>query len=85
MGIATSSFWTLLTPEQDSFADWIVPVCLPLRRRFKDEVNTPQINSTWTQSQYNAFAARMDTFQKYPNTAGFFIGNEVIDQSQSSF
>lgn len=39
---------------------------------------------TWTVSQYNAFAANVDAFAKYPNTAGFFIGNENIDQYNRS-
>ena len=35
---------------------------------------------TWTVAQYQAFAANVDAFAKYPNTAGFFIGNENIDK-----
>lgn len=38
-----------------------------------------QTKPQWTQAQFSAFQAVMDTFQKYDNTAGFFIGNEVIN------
>lgn len=34
---------------------------------------------TWTVSQYEAFAANVDAFAGYANTAGFFIGNEVVN------
>jgi len=37
-----------------------------------------QDTPTWTQSQYSAFSAVMDEFQKFDNTAGFFVGNEVL-------
>lgn len=32
----------------------------------------------WTSSQYHAYQKVMDTFQKYDNTAGFFVGNEML-------
>lgn len=32
----------------------------------------------WNSTQQSAYEAVMDEFQKYPNTAGFFIGNEVL-------
>lgn len=35
---------------------------------------------TWTVSQYAEFAANVDAFAGYANTAGFFIGNENIDK-----
>ncbi|ROW06596.1 hypothetical protein VMCG_04390 [Cytospora schulzeri] len=38
----------------------------------------------WNQSQYDGFAAVMDEFQKYDNTLGFFVGNEVIAQASQS-
>ncbi|KAL6704998.1 hypothetical protein ACN47E_007401 [Coniothyrium glycines] len=44
------------------------------------EQNTPR----WTQSQYDAFAAVMDTFHTYDNLAGFFIGNEAITTANGS-
>ncbi|ORY87631.1 Glucanosyltransferase-domain-containing protein [Protomyces lactucae-debilis] len=34
---------------------------------------------TWTVAQYNDFIVNLDAFRKYPNTAAFFIGNEVVD------
>lgn len=34
---------------------------------------------TWTVAQYDDFAANVDAFANYPNTAGFFIGNEVVN------
>lgn len=34
---------------------------------------------TWNTVQYAAFAATVDAFAKYPNTAGFFIGNENVN------
>lgn len=39
---------------------------------------------TWTVSQYNAFTQTLDAFVKYPNLAGFFIGNENVDQFNRS-
>ncbi|PNS20050.1 1,3-beta-glucanosyltransferase [Sphaceloma murrayae] len=38
----------------------------------------------WNQTQYDAFAAVMDEFQKYDNTAGFFVGNEVLTTGNNS-
>lgn len=37
-----------------------------------------QMAPQWTQYQEAAFEAVMDEFQAYDNTAGFFIGNEVV-------
>ncbi|QIW97800.1 hypothetical protein AMS68_003318 [Peltaster fructicola] len=39
---------------------------------------------TWTQSQYNAFAAVMDAFAKYDNVAGFFVANELLNAPADS-
>ena len=39
---------------------------------------------TWTVSQYQAFTQTLDAFIKYPNMAGFFIGNENVDQFNRS-
>ncbi|KAF2186204.1 glycoside hydrolase family 72 protein [Zopfia rhizophila CBS 207.26] len=33
----------------------------------------------WTESQLKAFQAVMDEFQQFDNTAGFFVGNEVLN------
>lgn len=38
----------------------------------------------WNQTQYNMYAKVMDTFQKYSNTAGFFVGNEMITTAVTS-
>ncbi|KAN0090557.1 glycoside hydrolase family 72 protein [Hyaloscypha variabilis] len=35
-------------------------------------------HTTWNQTMYEAYAKVMDNFQAFENTAGFFIGNEVI-------
>lgn len=32
----------------------------------------------WTRTMYKKYQAVMDTFQKYDNVAGFFIGNEML-------
>jgi 1,3-beta-glucanosyltransferase GAS1 len=39
---------------------------------------------TWTDSQYQAYAAIFDSFAKYSNTLGVFIGNEVIARANQS-
>ncbi|GKZ29909.1 hypothetical protein AbraIFM66950_006970 [Aspergillus brasiliensis] len=33
----------------------------------------------WDQSQFDSFKAVLDAFQKYDNTAGVFVGNEVLN------
>lgn len=38
----------------------------------------------WNETQQSAFQAVMDEFHTYDNTAGFFIGNEVIRDGQHS-
>ncbi|KAF2089251.1 glycoside hydrolase family 72 protein [Saccharata proteae CBS 121410] len=38
----------------------------------------------WNQSQLSAFEAVMDEFQQYNNTAGFFVGNEVLTTGNGS-
>jgi hypothetical protein len=45
---------------------------------------TPQLVTTWNQTQLNAFSRVMDAFAKYDNTLGFFIGNEVIAKANES-
>jgi hypothetical protein len=32
----------------------------------------------WTETMYKKYQAVMDTFQKYDNVAGFFVGNEML-------
>lgn len=51
-----------------------------------DTFNTmiPQDNPYWNQTQEQAFEKVMDEFHQFDNTAGFFIGNEVISDGQHS-
>jgi hypothetical protein len=39
----------------------------------------------WNQTQLDRFSAVMDTFQKYDNLAGFFVGNEVLTTGMSRY
>ena len=32
----------------------------------------------WNQTQLSAFTKVLDAFEKYDNTAGVFVGNEVL-------
>ena len=43
-----------------------------------------QNNTAWTQSQLTAFNGVLDEFQRYDNTAGVFVGNEVLTEGWSS-
>ena len=38
----------------------------------------------WTQRQYTAYQKVMDTFQKYDNVGGFFVGNEMLTLGNDS-
>lgn len=38
----------------------------------------------WTNRQYQAYQRVMDTFQKYDNVAGFFVGNEMLTMGNDS-
>lgn len=38
----------------------------------------------WNETQLSAFEQAMDEFQKYNNTAGFFVGNEVLTTGNGS-
>ena len=38
----------------------------------------------WNQTQFSAFQQIMDEFQQYDNTAGFFVGNEVLTMPNGS-
>ena len=37
---------------------------------------------TWNQTQLTRFQAVLDEFQQYDNTAGVFVGNEVLTRGQ---
>ncbi|KAL8712649.1 MAG: hypothetical protein Q9220_003180 [cf. Caloplaca sp. 1 TL-2023] len=39
---------------------------------------------SWNQTQLAAFSAVLDEFQKYDNTAGVFVGNEVLTTAEVS-
>lgn len=43
-----------------------------------------QTHPEWTERQFNRFKAVLDEFQKFENTAGFFVGNEVITTKEGS-
>jgi hypothetical protein len=52
-----------------------------------DTFNT-QIEETsphWNETQVKAFKAVMDEFHQYDNTAGFFVGNEVLTKGNYSY
>ncbi|KAG9522410.1 glycoside hydrolase family 72 protein [Aureobasidium sp. EXF-12298] len=44
------------------------------------EQDTP----AWNQTQFDAFSKVMDEFQQFDNTAGFFVGNEVLTTGNGS-
>lgn len=56
--------------DLDSFHTYIIP----------EGAQTPQ----WTQAMYSAYSATMDSFSKYDNVAGFFVGNEMLTTGSSS-
>jgi len=41
-------------------------------------------DSSWTQNKSDSYRAVMDNFQQYDNTAGFFVGNEVLNTVDDS-
>lgn len=43
-----------------------------------------QVTLSWNNTQYDEYAKVMDTFQKYDNVLGFFVGNENIATKDSS-
>ncbi|KAK2739240.1 hypothetical protein FQN55_009520 [Onygenales sp. PD_40] len=42
------------------------------------------ISPSWNETQFDAFSAILDEFQKFDNTAGVFVGNEVITKKTVS-
>ncbi|KKZ60665.1 hypothetical protein EMCG_04649 [[Emmonsia] crescens] len=38
----------------------------------------------WSERQYDAFKLTLDEFQKYDNTAGVFVGNEILTKANDS-
>ena len=44
-----------------------------------------QETPTWNQTQYSYFQKVMDEFQQFDNTAGFFVGNEVLTTGKITF
>lgn len=41
-----------------------------------------QLQPQWNDTMLRSYANTMDEFQRYPNLAGFFIGNKVITQGE---
>lgn len=65
----------------DTFADKGIYLWLDL------DTFTTQIDQTdphWNESQKSAFEKVMDEFQSFDNTAGFFVGNEVLTTGNGS-
>ncbi|KAF2204317.1 hypothetical protein GQ43DRAFT_494664 [Delitschia confertaspora ATCC 74209] len=52
-----------------------------------DTFNTQieQVEPHWNKTQLDAFNKVMDEFQQFDNTAGFFVGNEVLTTGNYSF
>ncbi|QSZ28879.1 hypothetical protein DSL72_003384 [Monilinia vaccinii-corymbosi] len=42
------------------------------------------VNPAWTLDQFKNYSKVMDAFHSFPNTAGFWIGNEVINSNANS-
>lgn len=43
-----------------------------------------QTDPHWNQAQFDAFKAVLDEFQQFDNTAGVFVGNEVLTTAEGS-
>lgn len=48
------------------------------RQAYKTQDGVP----SWTKNKSDSYRAVMDNFQQYDNTAGFFVGNEVLNSSK---
>lgn len=71
--------------DLDTFTSAMYQVSLHKRNHMrKIQLTYLQSEPAWTNSQYSAFSAVMDAFQSYDNTAGFWIGNEVINSAAGS-
>ncbi|KAF4305138.1 Glycolipid anchored surface protein GAS1 [Botryosphaeria dothidea] len=65
----------------DTFADKGIYLWLDLDT-FTTQIE--QSSPTWNETQRSAFEKVMDEFQQYDNTAGFFVGNEVLTTGNGS-
>ncbi|GJD01626.1 1,3-betaglucanosyltransferase [Colletotrichum higginsianum] len=68
-----AGIYTLI--DLDTFDSYILPV--------RAVLHCPN-NPYWNETQFNAYAKVMDTFEKYDNVLGFFIGNEIIALNNQS-
>lgn len=53
-------------------------------RQLDDHQLIIQTHPEWTQRQFDRFTAVLDEFQKFDNTAGVFVGNEIITTKEGS-
>lgn len=67
--------------DMDSFKTYIryVRVNNLLNKRCCQLTQAQGSESSWTTNKSESYRAVMDNFQQYDNTAGFFVGNEVLN------
>lgn len=72
--------------DMDSFKTYIQLVRGSVSLRWGERKIDPRQEGTpsWTQNKSDSYRAVMDNFQQYDNTAGFFVGNEVLNSSTTS-